>query len=211
MPEITLICGEELHDMLRGVKTVAASPDRRPEPRRRAVARADTRPIEEEDTPWTRSPQGQEHPDHRRRPGHGRAATPIHFAEQGANVCLGDVNEDGGPGGRRADQRAGNGQAMAVKMDVTKREDNAAAVAATVEAFGSINVGLLNAGVNKPKMFMDIDEDNWDLIMNINAKGVLLGMQEAARQMISAGSDGGSPLQAYQCRLDLSRKPPSRT
>ena len=70
-------------------------------------------------------------------------------------------------------------------MDVTSRQDNADAVAATVEAFGSINVAVLNAGVNKPKMFMDIDEENWDFIMNINAKGVLLGMQEAARQMIS--------------------------
>jgi NADP-dependent 3-hydroxy acid dehydrogenase YdfG len=38
---------------------------------------------------------------------------------------------------------AGNGKAIAVKMDVTKREDNAAAVAATVDAFGSINVGSL--------------------------------------------------------------------
>jgi NAD(P)-dependent dehydrogenase (short-subunit alcohol dehydrogenase family) len=60
---------------------------------------------------------------------------------------------------------AGNGKAIAVKMDVTKREDNAAAVAATVEAFGSINVGCFNAGLNKPRFFMDIDEDNWDMIM----------------------------------------------
>jgi NAD(P)-dependent dehydrogenase (short-subunit alcohol dehydrogenase family) len=82
---------------------------------------------------------------------------------------------------------AGNGKAIAVKMDVTKREDNAAAVAATVDAFGSINVGLFNAGLNKPRFFMDIDEDNWDMIMNVNTKAMWLGMQETARQMIAQG------------------------
>ncbi|MFN3973236.1 MAG: SDR family NAD(P)-dependent oxidoreductase [Gemmobacter sp.] len=110
-----------------------------------------------------------------------------HFAAQGANVCLGDINLDGAQQVAERINAAGNGRAIAVKLNVTSREDNAAAVAATVQAFGSINVALLNAGVNKPRMFMDIDEDNWDMIMNINAKGVLLGMQEAARQMIAQG------------------------
>ena len=109
------------------------------------------------------------------------------FAEQGANVCIGDINFDGVQAVAERINAAGNGQAVAVRMDVTSREDNAAAVARTVEVFGSINVALLNAGVNKPRMFMDIDEDNWDMVMNINAKGVLLGMQEAARQMIAQG------------------------
>ncbi|SFQ21214.1 SDR family NAD(P)-dependent oxidoreductase [Tranquillimonas alkanivorans] len=110
-----------------------------------------------------------------------------YFAAQGANVCLGDVNVDGVNEVAERINAEGNGQAVALKLDVTEREDNAAAVAKTVEAFGSINIALLNAGVNKPRMFMDIDEDNWDMIMNINAKGQLLGMQEAARQMIKQG------------------------
>ena len=115
------------------------------------------------------------------------AANAEYFAAQGANVCIGDLNLDGVQAVAERINAAGNGQAVAIQMDVTKREDNASAVAKTVEAFGSINTALLNAGVNKPRMFMDIDEDNWDMIMNINAKGVLLGMQEAARQMIAQG------------------------
>ena len=115
------------------------------------------------------------------------AANAQYFAAQGANVCLGDINLDGVT--ELADQinAAGQGRAIAVRLDVTSRADNAAAVAATVDAFGSINVALMNAGINKPRMFMDIDEDNWDAIMNINAKGMLFGMQEAARQMIAQG------------------------
>ena len=106
------------------------------------------------------------------------AANAKYFAAQGANVCIGDTNLDGVETVAAEINEAGNGKAVAVKMDVTSRADNAAAVAATVDAFGSINVANLNAGVNKPKMFMDIDEENWDFIMNINAKGVLLGMQK---------------------------------
>jgi len=115
------------------------------------------------------------------------AANAEYFAAQGANVCLGDINVDGVNEVARRINEAGNGKAVALKLDVTSREDNAAAVAKTVDAFGTINVALMNAGINKPRMFMDIDEDNWDAIMNINAKGMLFGMQEAARQMMAQG------------------------
>jgi len=110
-----------------------------------------------------------------------------HFAEQGANICLGDVNLDGAREVADRINRAGNGKAIAVRLDVTSRADNAAAVQATVDEFGMINVGLFNAGVNKPRFFMDIDEPNWDTIMNVNTRAMWLGMQEVARQMIAQG------------------------
>jgi len=119
------------------------------------------------------------------------AAVGEHYAAQGANVCLGDINVKDTQEVAQRINAAANGRATAVKLDVTKRADNAAAVAAPVETFGSLNVALLNAGLNKPKFFMDIDEENWDTIMNVNAKGVLLGMQEAAAQMIKQGKENG--------------------
>ncbi len=68
---------------------------------------------------------------------------PKAFAAQGANVCIGDLDLDEAQEVADEINAAGNGKAIAVRMDVTKREDNAAAVAATVEAFGSINVGAV--------------------------------------------------------------------
>lgn len=115
------------------------------------------------------------------------AANAEAFAAQGANVCVADIDEAAAEQTAAKINGAGHGKAIAVRMDVTKREDNAAAVAATVEAFGEINVGLFNAGLNKPRFFMDIDEDNWDMIMNVNTKAMWLGMQETARQMIAQG------------------------
>ncbi len=46
---------------------------------------------------------------------------------------------------------------------------------------------LNNAGINKPMMFLDVTEENWHRIMDVNALGVLIGMQEAAKQMIKQG------------------------
>ncbi|MBO9455803.1 SDR family oxidoreductase [Paracoccus sp. R12_1] len=134
------------------------------------------------------------------------AANAQHFAEQGANVCLGDLDLDAAQEIAQQINQAGNGKAIAVRMDVTKREDNAAAVAATVEEFGLINVGLFNAGLNKPRFFMDIDEDNWDLIMNVNTRAMWLGMQETARQMIRQGKQD-YPYKLINVGSIASRKP----
>ena len=130
------------------------------------------------------------------------AANAEAFAAQGANVCLGDLDGDEAQKVADAINAAGNGKAVAVKMDVT----SPAAVAATVEAFGSINVGLFNAGLNKPRFFMDIDEDNWDMIMNVNTKAMWLGMQEVARQMIKQGPQD-KPYKLINVGSIASRKP----
>lgn len=118
------------------------------------------------------------------------AAVGKHYAAQGAKVCLGDINLEGC---REVadDINSNGGEAIAVDLDVTRREDHSNAVKATVDAFGSINVILNNAGINKPLMFLDITVENWDMIMRVNALGVLLGMQEAARQMIKQGKENG--------------------
>lgn len=114
------------------------------------------------------------------------AAIGEYYAAQGAKVCLADVNLAGCED-VAARITADGGEAIAVQLDVTNREQMKAAVQATVDAFGSINVMLNNAGINKPLMFLDITEENWHNIMDVNALGVLLGMQEAAKQMIKQG------------------------
>lgn len=124
------------------------------------------------------------------------AANAEYFAAQGANVCLGDINVDGVNEVAGRINAAGRGKAIALPMNVTKRADHTAAVNACAEEFGAINVYLNNAGINKPRMFLDIDEENWDMIMDINAKGMLFGMQEAAKKMIDQG-----PMEDYPYKI----------
>ena len=114
------------------------------------------------------------------------AAIAEHYAAQGAKICVADVNLAGCQE-VVARIKASGGQAIAAKVDVTKRDQVKAAVEGTAEAFGSINIMLNNAGVNTPLMFLDITEENWHQIMDINALGTLIGMQEAAKQMIKQG------------------------
>jgi meso-butanediol dehydrogenase / (S,S)-butanediol dehydrogenase / diacetyl reductase len=108
------------------------------------------------------------------------------LARNGARVCVADLNED-----------AANGvvaeigpSAMAVKVDVANRGSVKAMIAATVEAFGRLDVMFNNAGVSQTCQFMDVTEEDWHRLMNVNALGVLIGTQEAARQMKSQGTGG---------------------
>ncbi|TGN39146.1 SDR family NAD(P)-dependent oxidoreductase [Marinobacter confluentis] len=118
------------------------------------------------------------------------AAVAEHYAEQGAKVCVADINLEGCQEVVARIKEKG-GEAIAVSLDVTNRDQMKAAVKATVDAFGSLNVMLNNAGINKPLMFLDITEENWRQIMDVNAWGCLVGMQEAAKQMIAQGKENG--------------------
>lgn len=118
------------------------------------------------------------------------AAVAEHYAAQGAKVCVADINIEGCEE-VAARIKANGGDAIAVKLNVTDRAEVQAAVKATVDAFGSLNVMVNNAGINKPLMFLDITEENWHQIMDVNALGCLLGMQEAAKQMIDQGKENG--------------------
>lgn len=118
------------------------------------------------------------------------AAIGAHFAAQGARVCLADLNAEGAERVAAEILRSG-GQATSVALDVRSPEEAAAAVAHTVSEFGSIDVLLNNAGVNKPMFFLDVSPDNWHFINEINAWGTFNCMQAAARQMRDQGAEGG--------------------
>ena len=89
-----------------------------------------------------------------------------------------------------AEITADGGVATAVGVDVTDRSQVQAMVRTAVEAFGALNVIFNNAGMNRPRSFMEVDEANFDEIVRVNTWGVILCTQEAARQMIAQGSGG---------------------
>jgi meso-butanediol dehydrogenase/(S,S)-butanediol dehydrogenase/diacetyl reductase len=85
---------------------------------------------------------------------------------------------------------ADGGAATSVGVDVTDRAQVRAMLARAVDTFGAVNVMFNNAGTNRPRGFMDVDEQNFTEIVRVNAWGVILCTQEAARQMIAQGSGG---------------------
>ena len=111
------------------------------------------------------------------------------FAENGAKVVIGDVLE---AEGRQvaADISGSGGDAMYVPLDVTSESDWERAVAATVERYGRLDVLVNNAGVSGRSMVEDTRVEDWERVMDINAKGVFLGTRCAIPEMQKVG--GGS-------------------
>ena len=108
---------------------------------------------------------------------------------EGGKVVFADINEK--EAARTANEAVEKGgKAIAVRVDVSKRDDAKKMVSRTVEEFGEINILFNNAGVNHQQNFLETTEDNWQRIMNINALGVLLCTQEVAKQMIKQGKGG---------------------
>jgi len=85
---------------------------------------------------------------------------------------------------------AAGGSAVSAGVDVTDRTQVRALVQTAVEAFGALDVIFNNAGMNRPRDFMDVDEANFDEIVRVNAWGVIVCTQEAARRMIAQGTGG---------------------
>lgn len=112
------------------------------------------------------------------------------LADEGARVVVADVNLEEAATAAAEINADGPGGAIAVEADVAVRADLQRVVAATVEAFGRLDVWFNNAGFNRPLQFLDVTEENWRSIMDVNALGVLMGTQEAAKQFIKQGSGG---------------------
>ncbi len=111
------------------------------------------------------------------------------FAAEGARVVVGDVLEDDGKQ-VETDINGSGGEALFVRLDVTRESDWQHAVRATVERFGRLDVVVNNAGVGESTMVESTTEEQWDRTMDVNAKGVFLGTKTAILEMRKTG--GGS-------------------
>lgn len=124
--------------------------------------------------------------------GIGRAIAEA-LLDEGADVCFADINGDKvvKVAEMNSDRARANGSKVThATVDVANRQSVRAMIDHAVNVFGKLDVKFNNAGVNRPMNFMDVTEDNWNFIMQVNGLGCLIGMQEAARQMIAQGTGG---------------------
>jgi meso-butanediol dehydrogenase/(S,S)-butanediol dehydrogenase/diacetyl reductase len=111
------------------------------------------------------------------------------LVEDGARVAIVDLKGEEAEAFAAELRQAGH-EVIGLKADVASREDMRGIVRAVTDAFGGIDVLFNNAGFNKPVPFLDVDEDNFNGIMRVNALGVLIGMQEVGKAMIARGKSG---------------------
>jgi 3-oxoacyl-[acyl-carrier protein] reductase len=119
--------------------------------------------------------------------GIGRA-TAVRFAEEGASVVVADVDLDEAQ--EVVDEiKNFDGKALAVKVDVRDRPSVSAMVEATLDQFGGrIDVLINNAGTIRDAQLVKMTEENFDLVIGINLKGVFNCTQAVAPIMIAQGS-----------------------
>lgn len=132
------------------------------------------------------------------------------LASKGAKVVIADLNGEAAKTVAAAIRSEG-GEAHAASVDVSDRASVKALIADTVSCFGWLDVMFNNAGISQTCPFLDVTEEDFNRIMKINGLGVLIGTQEAAKQMILQGGGGkivntasiagkqGYPLFAHYC------------
>lgn len=111
------------------------------------------------------------------------------LAREGAKVVLGDLLEKEGRDVEEAIRAAG-GEAVFVRLDVTREADWQEAVQTAVQRFGALHILVNNAGIGGGRRLDQTTLEEWHQVMEINATGVFLGTRAAIPAMRQAG--GGS-------------------
>ena len=129
--------------------------------------------------------------------GLGRAHAML-LAREGASVVVNDLGgaRDGtGSSDTMAQKvveeiKAEGGQAIANYGSVTNRDDAIAMVEDTVSAFGKIDILIANAGILRDKSFKNMDDEMWDVVMDVHLRGTYLSTKAAHDKMLEQGNGG---------------------
>ncbi|MEH7158566.1 SDR family NAD(P)-dependent oxidoreductase [Neobacillus drentensis] len=118
--------------------------------------------------------------------GIGRS-TAIRFAKEGAKVAVADIDSAIGEETVRLIKEVG-GDAIFVRTDVIDSDQIKALINTTTSTFGALHILFNNAGVgNSEVRSVDLAEEEWDRVIDINLKGVFLGIKYAIPELIKAG------------------------
>jgi NAD(P)-dependent dehydrogenase (short-subunit alcohol dehydrogenase family) len=105
------------------------------------------------------------------------------FAKNKANMVLADIDEVGVQNAAREIESVSGTRALAIKCDVSKKEEVDSLINSTLENFGKIDVLVNNAGIFPFKSFLEMTGEDWDKVLDVNLKGTFLCSQAAAKVM----------------------------
>ncbi len=107
----------------------------------------------------------------------------MRFAAEGAKVAVVDINYDHCLA-VQAEIEAMGLKAIAIKCDVSKRTEVESMVEEVVKEFGTVDILINNAGITRDGWFMKMTEDQYDVVMNVNLKSMVLCSQSVLKYMI---------------------------
>jgi len=115
--------------------------------------------------------------------------TALGFAAVGANVCVNYAHSAAGAKKTVSEIETSDGKAIACKADISNIEQVKSMVDTIIDEYGSIDILINNAGLSIDGPFLDMKEEDWDRVYEVNLKGPFLVSQAVARHMIAG--DGG--------------------
>lgn len=118
--------------------------------------------------------------------GVGRGIATV-LAAEGARVAIADINEPGAQVAASVLVEDGH-EAIAVAVDVTDRASTDAMASAVVGAFGTIDILAANAGIYPMVPLSEMNDEEWDRVMDINLKGALHAIQSCLPPMLERGA-----------------------
>ena len=111
------------------------------------------------------------------------------FAGAGADVVIADLMEDQAKRQAQAIRDQGC-KAMACQADVTRKSDIQRVLEATLANFGHVDIVLNAAGINSGTPFFEIEEAEWERILDVDLRSVFLACQVFGKAMVDAGKGG---------------------
>ena len=120
-------------------------------------------------------------------------AIALALSRNGARVAVTDIRAEWARAVADEIEAAG-GEAIALELDVVRKDDAEKTVSDVEKAWGRLDVWVNNAGVSSMGRFLDLTEQDWDTNMAINAKGAFLCSQAAVRRMLRQDPDEKSGL-----------------
>jgi NAD(P)-dependent dehydrogenase (short-subunit alcohol dehydrogenase family) len=112
------------------------------------------------------------------------------FAEAGANVLIADLNKTGAEEAAEAIARKFGHQAIGVELDVTSGASIVAAADRAVLELGGLDIWVNNAGIYPSTPLLEMTDQGWDKVLDVNLRGTFIGAREAGRRMAEAGRGG---------------------
>jgi len=117
--------------------------------------------------------------------GNGKAAA-ILFAREGARVLCVDAKPESAQETAKLIAQEG-GEAAVFAADVTRKADCEGMVRAAIGRWGAVDVLQNNVGIESRKSLFEVTEEEWDRVMTVDLKSMLLATQAAAKQMVERG------------------------
>ncbi|UII20365.1 glucose 1-dehydrogenase [Fulvivirga ligni] len=111
----------------------------------------------------------------------------IEMAKEGANICINYLSSEEGAEETQEEIEKVGGKSIIVQADTSKPKEVSNMFEQTIKAFGTVDIVVSNAGVQKDASFLDMSIDDWKSLIDINLNGQFICAKEAAKEFLRRG------------------------